>query len=372
LISRVLRILATGAVAALWMSSVASAATTSFSADVVRTGGATVLKIHDAGQLARAVVQWGDGHSTVARRACGSSSRTPLLAPRVFERSATYHVAVRASRACDGRHASPQTLRLVVHAKAPGHVSASAAAAAADVSSSDQWTTFSQPDALSASRLTYVQGSVTADDGCRIPGGSLTSDDVAPGATTVEVREDAIDPSTCTYLYETGTPPVGDSVAPSGGQSGSSSATASPNPSTDTSAHAAAVASHTVHLYTAFRDPIDITVNSMRQVEHWTDSNGCVLSSSGTANWTWYTTSGWFDFGGTEGNDTTCAHGIDRVYHAMGNNKFCALQEVTSFYNTNALAGHGNGSWAANWNDYNTGAACKDLLHFVEEAGAGG
>ncbi|HET6448802.1 MAG TPA: hypothetical protein VFG31_06795 [Conexibacter sp.] len=267
---------------------------------------------------------------------------------------------------------SSQPLRLVVRARAGRGVAASASAASARVSASDRWTTFNQPYALSASRLTYVQGSVTTDDGCRIPGGTLTSDDVAAGATAVEEREDAIDPSTCTYLYETGTPPAGKGVAQSGDQSASSTATASSKPATDASAHAAAVASHTVHLYTAFRDPIDITVNSMRQVEHWTDSNGCVLSSNGTATWTWYTTSGWFDFGGTENNGMTCDHGIDRVYHAMGNNKFCALQEVTSFYNTNALAGHGNGSWAANWNDYNTGAACKDLLHFAEEAGAGG
>lgn len=371
MISRVLRTLATGAAAALCMSSMASAAAARVSADVVQTGGATVVKIHDAGQLARALVQWGDGHSTVARRACGSSSRTPLLAPHVFDGSGTYHIAVRASRACDGGHANARTLRLVVHAKSTRRSSAHAAAAA-DVGSSDQWTTFNQPDALAASRLTYVQGSVTADDGCRVPGGSLTSDDVAPGATAVEVREDAIDPSTCTYLYETGTPPADDSAAQSGDQSASSSATASSKPTGDISAHAAAVASHTVHLYTAFRDPIDITVNSMRQVEHWTDSNGCVLSSNSTANWTWYTTSGWFDFGGTDNNGMTCAHGIDRVYHAMGNNKFCALQEVTSFYNTNALAGHGDGSWAANWNDYNEGAPCKSLLHFAEEAGAGG
>lgn len=370
MISRVLRILATSAAATLCMSSVASAAATSFNADVVQTGGATVLKLHDAGQIARAVVQWGDGHSTVASRACGSSSKTPLLAPRVFERAGTYHVTVHASRVCGGGRTNSQPLRLVVHAKAPRRVSASAAAV--DVSSSDQWTTFNQPDALSASRLTYVQGSVTADDGCRIPGGSLTSDDVAPGATAVEEREDAIDPSTCTYLFETGTPPADKSVTPSGSESAGSTATAASPPTADTSAHAAAVASHTVHLYTAFRDPINITVNSMRQVEHWTDSNGCVLSSSGTANWTWYTTSGWFDFGGTESNGATCNHGIDTVYHAMGNNKFCALQEVTSFYNVNNLAGHGNGSWAANWNDYNTGATCKDLLHFVEEAGAGG
>ena len=353
------------------MSPAASAAAAGIGADVVQTGDATVLKIHDAGRLARAVVQWGDGHSTVARRACCSSSTTPLLAPRVFARSGTYHVAVHASRACDGSHANPQTLRLVIHATAPRRATATAAAAVGD-GSSDQWTTFNQPDALSGSRLTYVQGSVTSDGGCRIPGGSLTSDDVAPGATAVEEREDAIDPNSCTYVYETGTPPADDSPAPSGDESGSSAATASAKPTTDTSARAAAVASHTVHLYTAFRDPINITVNSMRQVEHWTDSNGCVLSSSGTATWTWYTTSGWFDFGGTEDNGMTCAHGIDRVYHAMGNNKFCALQEVTSFYNTNALAGHGDGTWAANWNDYNTGAACKDLLHFAEEAGAGG
>jgi hypothetical protein len=370
LIYRALRILATGAAAVLCMSSVASATSTGVRADVVHTGGATVLKLRDADPVARAVVQWGDGHSTVASRACGSSSTAPLLAPHVFEGAGTYRVAVNASRVCGRGRTNSQRLRLVVHAKAPGRMSASAAAVG--VGSSDQWTTFNQPYALSASQLTYVQGSLTTDDGCRIPGGSLTSEDVAPGASAVEEREDAIDPSTCTYLYETGTPPAGESVGSDDGQSASSTATASLDPTADTSAHAAAVASHTVHLYTAFRDPIDITVNSMRQVEHWTDSNGCVLSSSGTANWTWYTTSGWFDFGGTENNGMTCAHGIDTVYHAMGNNKFCALQEVTSFYNVNNLAGHGNGSWAANWNDYNTGATCKDLLHFAEEAGAGG
>ncbi len=109
----------------------------------------------------------------------------------------------------------------------------------------------------------------------------------------------------------------------------------------------------------------------MRQVEYWTDNGSCVLSSHGTATWTWYSPSGWFDYGGTESNGYTCNHGIDTVYHAMGNHTFCVGGLVNSYYNVNNLAGHGDGGWAANWNDYNTGAVCTNLLHFAEEAGSG-
>jgi hypothetical protein len=377
-----------GGLLAVAVSPTAAASAAALRVSQLQAGDTTVVKLANAERIERAVVRWGDGASTISSRQCTASPDSTasrlalLLAPHTFARAGTYRASVSATRSCAGA-ATNQSVRMLIHV-AERRV---AAAAAVTPPTATAWTTFSPAYALADSRLMDLQGTVTPGGGCSMPGGSLSSSELAPGASTVEEREDAIDPSSCTYLMEIGTPPASVSTARSHAASNAetvgaaSSSVTSPAKTASLSsstiatntgavqAHAATVAYHQAFLYTDWEDPAFITVNSVTMYQNWYDNGTCVLSGSGQGVFTWYSPTGWFNFGGTTAENVDCYHANYNVYNAMGNHTFCLGQEVNSYYNENNLAGHYNGQWAANWNDYNTGAVCKDLLHFDDDAG---
>lgn len=300
------------------------------SARVLRGAGVglRVLELTAPANARSAVIHWGDGTKTVVSRQCGRSRVRPavMYAPHSYRSPGSFNVsAALATVGC----ARPQAARSATLRERVRIARAPRAAALASVAApAQQWTTFDQSGPpLSASTLAVASGTPLAGGGCQLTPPEL----VLPATLSrIDGREDAIDYSTCQYLWESG--------APAGA-------------ATAVQAHAAqyTVWESQVESQAASQDQINGNLNWIGITLRWRYNGGCTTSLQGeygfpVAGVSWHTA----NFNNWSGQD--CAHAIGFTNAIFEDTHFCP-NAVYNIFNKDNLAGHANGTAAydVNW-----------------------
>jgi hypothetical protein len=202
-----------------------------------------------------------------------------------------------------------------------------------------------------------------------------------PGQEAVEVREVALNPSTCQARVERGVPtgnaaasqpPASDWTSRSGGQKSTFKGEQSAKGSEDVvSAAARRPVTRSKGFHRSFwKDPVNIVVNRVGNTTRWRWNRIRVVGPVyGYYNYGWFAASGWrkksSDFNNYYTSYQTTAS--SRVHYRNG--IFCEVITGTfgspthAYYNRNKVHGRFNGNLVGEWNSYLRGG-CRGLLRF--------
>ena len=246
-----------------------------------------------------------------------------MYAPHKYNQNGSFkvHAALTAAGCAQPRAAHSATLSDDVRVTGvPG-----GAAHAAAATTPQQWTSFDQSGPqLPQSTLSMVSGAPLAGGGCALTTPELVL--TPTGANKVTGREDAIDYTTCQYLWESGAP--AGSVVP-------------------------AVRAHTsqytvwesqVESLAASRDLLGANLNSIGNTLRWRYNGGCTTE---LANWSAYPfpAINWHTDNFNKSATQDCTHAIIWTNAIFEDDNFCP-NAIYNIFNKDNLAGHYDGSAA--------------------------
>jgi len=236
------------------------------------------------------------------------------------------------------------------------------AANAQSTSSHGRWIYYPLGVTLQNAKFTTVAGT-KSDGGCQF------SESGRGGPTSVSLYEVevALDPSTCTAKFETGTPATSASSAPRGSSStgGSASGVVS-----STTARTTAVADPSSYQDNQWLDPFGIQVNAQEQWLSWT-TGYCNISWSAKWKWSWLSADGWSTRWTDSSAGANCSRAIVSTDSAFKNGIFCSGVTTYSYFGWNNstktktpdhLRGYYDGTYEWDYQDFVNGG-CSSLLH---------
>ncbi|HEX3932959.1 MAG TPA: hypothetical protein VHW64_19895 [Nocardioides sp.] len=229
---------------------------------------------------------------------------------------------------------------------------------------------------LNSQRWT-TQGEVV-DHGCQASAPVLT---LAPGQDSVEARVVGVDPSTCTFEWEQGTPqastssndPVGSSVTqtdPPGTATPTAQPPATPlslaSPTSRRGMSAPGMSPMTTYSSSGnelawFEDKAGIDLNKDQSLLSWAwNPQGCVTSSSGWAYWWWRSGDGWHMDANDNGIHRYCGYSNAWSRSDFHNSIFCLGYTTHTHYRGVNVEGSYSGALTG-WVDNQWYNACLPL-----------
>ncbi|MEI2711777.1 MAG: hypothetical protein V9G04_00385 [Nocardioides sp.] len=110
-------------------------------------------------------------------------------------------------------------------------------------------------------------------------------------------------------------------------------------------------------------DPVQIDVTSTTARVNWSGTSSCVNSSSHTANWGWYSPSGWSRTYASWDNDRNCSRAYTNTKGKYRNGTFCATIDTRTDHSKTRFEGRPSGGWAWSYTVDKSGG-CTSLLHY--------
>ncbi|HEX9032375.1 MAG TPA: hypothetical protein VF834_11060 [Streptosporangiaceae bacterium] len=219
---------------------------------------------------------------------------------------------------------------------------------------------------LLAARTITIPGTRTSGNGCTITPPRLR---LAPGARATEADEIAFNPSTCASRWHIGVPVT--IIRPSGQGYRHLSAVATARASSATARASSAYRipatqySTSGYEYAWTTDVINITLTSDKTNIAFAWDYNCVDSASGSANWSWHSSTGW---GGPYNNgswiSTNCSYSDVWSQASFNNSVFCWPSTVHSNYSGVYAEGWYDGSLYGWVNNMSYSGSCLPLyLH---------
>ncbi len=232
------------------------------------------------------------------------------------------------------------------------------------------WTIYADAVPVSAKVVT-IEGRKNPDGSCTIS----DSGSVPPGGLAVRSDEIAFNPITCQsqiarYRLSNEEAALADDAAEDTARASSSEESSGSGRNVTGGpgdAASMAVSSEGAYSRTWYEDPPGIDVTSVRNSTNWTYNGSCVLSQTGRAHYSWFTTSGWSKIGEDFEAGYNCSRSRSSSYARFRNGVFCLTIDTYNTYDRNRIFGQEDGGY--NWSyDATKSGGCTALLSIHHSA----